>query len=447
MSKQKLIVLWAYSAMTLCFAHYGLAQSPNHILSGEYIMTLHLGYGEKSEAEFSVEYISMTFDGVGNGTMETIYSSGDIFFSEPFTYTVNNDGTFSLPINFLGHEAILQGIVSTDGEGFTMFPFSVGFKKSSGMSSTSLSGEYITAAYVTEEDEASAKLISLNFAGDENGTYEIIHSSTGDSGVTGTITYFVNDDGTFFYTDDDSISEFQGIVRSDGKCFTMMQPDSSEFGIYAGIKKSSGMSNASLSGEYIMIQYLMEEESSTEYMLVNFDGGGNGTFEILYSSGGDSGSGSFTYSVNDDGTWFLNITAGVFVASFPGIVSSDGESFTMVTSNSSDVGIYFGIAKSDFTGVIPENNIELPEYFALKQNYPNPFNPNTTIRYILPKSSNVSLKVYNLVGHEITTLVNEKKPTGEYEVQWNAANLSSGVYVCRMQAGEFLQTRKLVLLK
>ena len=89
----------------------------------------------------------------------------------------------------------------------------------------------------------------------------------------------------------------------------------------------------------------------------------------------------------------------------------------------------------------------IPRTFTLWQNYPNPFNPTTTIRYTLPKSSSVTLTLYNLIGQKIVVLANETQPAGEYEVQWNAGMLPSGVYVCRIQAGEFVATRKLILLK
>ena len=88
-----------------------------------------------------------------------------------------------------------------------------------------------------------------------------------------------------------------------------------------------------------------------------------------------------------------------------------------------------------------------PQRFVLYQNYPNPFNPSTTIRYELPKESIVSLKIYNLLGQEVATLVNESKQPGRYQVQWNAQGLSSGVYFYRLQAGEYVETRKLMLLK
>jgi len=88
-----------------------------------------------------------------------------------------------------------------------------------------------------------------------------------------------------------------------------------------------------------------------------------------------------------------------------------------------------------------------PVSFMLHQNYPNPFNPSTTISYSLPKSSQVVLKIFDILGHEIASLVNERQEAGEYKIEWQAAGLQSGIYVCRLQAGEFSAVRKIILLK
>ncbi len=85
--------------------------------------------------------------------------------------------------------------------------------------------------------------------------------------------------------------------------------------------------------------------------------------------------------------------------------------------------------------------------YHLSQNYPNPFNPTTTISYQLSAFSRVKLKVYNMLGREVATLVNEEKAPGNYEVKFDGSNLSSGVYFYRMQVGNFTQTKKFVLLK
>ncbi|MHB8338706.1 MAG: T9SS type A sorting domain-containing protein [Ignavibacteriaceae bacterium] len=85
--------------------------------------------------------------------------------------------------------------------------------------------------------------------------------------------------------------------------------------------------------------------------------------------------------------------------------------------------------------------------FSLEQNYPNPFNPVTTINYTVASKDLVSIKVYDVLGNEIATLVNEEKPAGSYSVNFNGNKLSSGVYFYRMQAGSFVETKKLILMK
>lgn len=90
---------------------------------------------------------------------------------------------------------------------------------------------------------------------------------------------------------------------------------------------------------------------------------------------------------------------------------------------------------------------EQPLQYRLLQNFPNPFNPATTIRFGIPRSSHVILRLYNLLGQEIQTLVNEQLHPGEFEVQWNGDGLPSGVYLYRIQAGDYSESRKLLLAK
>jgi len=90
---------------------------------------------------------------------------------------------------------------------------------------------------------------------------------------------------------------------------------------------------------------------------------------------------------------------------------------------------------------------EIPTAFSLSQNYPNPFNPATTIRFSLPQRSFVTLKLYDVLGREVTTLVNEELTMGNHQRTWNAANVSSGVYFYRLQTKNFLETKKLLLLR
>ncbi len=97
--------------------------------------------------------------------------------------------------------------------------------------------------------------------------------------------------------------------------------------------------------------------------------------------------------------------------------------------------------------VFVESEIIKPLALSLEQNYPNPFNPVTTIKYQIPELSFVILKVYDVLGREVVTLVNEEKQTGSYEVEFDATSLSSGIYFYRLQAGSFVETKKMVLIK
>jgi hypothetical protein len=124
-----------------------------------------------------------------------------------------------------------------------------------------------------------------------------------------------------------------------------------------------------------------------------------------------------------------------------------------ITNWDQSKGNYLFFNTSDPVFVNTEEN--LPNGFVLCQNYPNPFNPSTKIRFVVPsvipsgtkQSHLVTLKVYDVLGNEIATLVNEVKSAGEYEVEFNASSLTSGVYFYQLKAGEFIQTKKMILLK
>ena len=108
-------------------------------------------------------------------------------------------------------------------------------------------------------------------------------------------------------------------------------------------------------------------------------------------------------------------------------------------------GGYITIFGSDFAKV--ENKILSLENFNLEQNYPNPFNPTTTIRYSVPEKSFVTLKVYDIIGNEVVTLINEEKEPGSYVVTFNATNYVSGVYIYSIKSGNFVVTKKMILMK
>ena len=110
------------------------------------------------------------------------------------------------------------------------------------------------------------------------------------------------------------------------------------------------------------------------------------------------------------------------------------------------------VGKLDGSAIGEIQTEQIPQEFLLYQNYPNPFNPGTKIKYLIPQNSFVNLKVFNMLEQQITTLVNEEQKTGEYTVDFsasggNASGLASGIYIYRLQAGNFSSTKKMILIK
>ncbi len=106
---------------------------------------------------------------------------------------------------------------------------------------------------------------------------------------------------------------------------------------------------------------------------------------------------------------------------------------------------FIAIPEATIVGV--DETRKLPAEFALLQNYPNPFNPVTIISYNLPKRAHVLLKVYDILGSEVATLINKEQNAGRYSFNFNASNISSGVYFYSLKAGDFYANKKMILLK
>jgi hypothetical protein len=132
--------------------------------------------------------------------------------------------------------------------------------------------------------------------------------------------------------------------------------------------------------------------------------------------------------------------------------TSESHSYSLVDDNLSTGKYSYRLKQIDLDGSFTYSNeievdLTLPQSFSLEQNYPNPFNPTTSIKYQVSNISNVSLKVYDIIGNEIATLVNEIQPAGIYEVNFNASSLPSGVYFYKLQASSFSETKKMLLMK
>ena len=107
------------------------------------------------------------------------------------------------------------------------------------------------------------------------------------------------------------------------------------------------------------------------------------------------------------------------------------------------------IGADEFNGIPVgvEDEANVPTEYALEQNYPNPFNPTTTFRYSIPQTSKVVIKVYDILGNEIAILIDEEKSVGTYELTWNAENVPTGVYFYQLKTGDFINSKKMILLK
>ena len=132
--------------------------------------------------------------------------------------------------------------------------------------------------------------------------------------------------------------------------------------------------------------------------------------------------------------------------------STETHTYSFTDQNPVPGKSYYKLKQIDFDGSFEYSNIvevdlTLPIVFSLEQNYPNPFNPATSIQYTISSKQNVQLLVYNVLGKEIATLVNEEKPAGNYKVNFDASKLSSGVYFYQLQAGSFVETKKMILIR
>jgi hypothetical protein len=124
--------------------------------------------------------------------------------------------------------------------------------------------------------------------------------------------------------------------------------------------------------------------------------------------------------------------------------------FEVVAEQKSLSGINLWFDKIEIVdpSIVSVKSEKIANNYILHQNYPNPFNPVTAIKYSLPsKVKNVMFKVYDILGREIATLVNEKQRPGSYEVTWDAGEQTSGIYFYQLQTGDFLETKKMILLK
>lgn len=204
---------------------------------------------------------------------------------------------------------------------------------------------------------------------------------------------------------------------------------------------------------------------------VNQDTPGNGKYQVFPAIRVDE-SGAVNIVYYDSRNIPTNDSVEVFVSrsidggnTWAEVIASDHRSRPKVGYQGDYIGITSGngivwpVWMDDFTGIqqvwtvgisiitgISENN-SIPKNYSLEQNYPNPFNPNTVISYHLKANSFVTLKIYDILGGEIATLVNKEMKPGSYEIEWNASEYPSGIYFYKLTASNFADTKKMVLVK
>jgi hypothetical protein len=169
---------------------------------------------------------------------------------------------------------------------------------------------------------------------------------------------------------------------------------------------------------------------------------------------------SFTYKIEVFS--YYKDTLNYKLIDAPAGLSIDSTGMISGNSGSNDTTFIFSIVANDKHGnadtlnfkLVVSNNItgidnqdNLPDKFYLSQNYPNPFNPSTTIEYDIPKAGLVTLKIYDILGREVRTIVNEEKTAGRYKISFNASSFASGVYFYRLTSGGYTSIKKMVLLK
>jgi photosystem II stability/assembly factor-like uncharacterized protein len=171
------------------------------------------------------------------------------------------------------------------------------------------------------------------------------------------------------------------------------------------------------------------------YYINNYSADSSGAIFASFSN--FSGGGGIYFTTDGGTSWTY---AGLDSLTVNQLISYGDSTYVSTTD-----GLY--ILTRNSIGTAVRASITTPAVFALEQNYPNPFNPTTNVRFTIGSPQYVTLKIYDVLGREVTTLVHEKLSVGNYTVPWNASNNSSGVYFYRLKTGNFVETKKMVLMK
>ncbi len=234
--------------------------------------------------------------------------------------------------------------------------------------------------------------------------------------------------------------------------FTIHKADEGDFTYIAG--RPYRFDNTTLAADY---EYIIDNFMTSTILpaeLTSFTAeAANGVVTLNWTTATETNNRGFeiqrkTADPNSEGTWQTigfkeghGTSTDIHEYSFTDKITSSNKSFAYRLKQVDLDGSF------QYSNEVMVNNNTTPVKFDLSQNYPNPFNPATTINYDLPVKSFVTLKIYDLLGREVATLVNENQAASHYTINFDASKLSSGVYLYKLKAGDFVQTRKMMLLK
>jgi hypothetical protein len=266
-------------------------------------------------------------------------------------------------------------------------------------------------------------------------------ASIGDDELAGMPIAFITDD--IDGTTRSAVAPYKGAFEGSVE-LTPMAPIS--IGAFALLTPGDGASIELKGDEEQTLPFTWSEAASDGQVMYAFHlDSANGDFSNpMFSTEADSNGLAATVVPNYADVDSLIATFGV----------QEGESITLKWTVSAMAGDSVRFADAAYTITLKrlmntanEKELDTPQEFSLSQNYPNPFNPTSNIRFTLPQSAKVTLQVFNITGQLVATLANSKMSAGEHTVQFNASNLASGVYIYRMIAGDFVQTKKMTLIK
>jgi len=194
------------------------------------------------------------------------------------------------------------------------------------------------------------------------------------------------------------------------------------------------------SGQYGWAKYYFDQTEGEYTISIPYYDENNGVTDATMRVNGVTLEG-WDWDGNTEGTWEMRTTD-------PHSFYSDDVTMLKMYKDGEEMGYvdYVEFQPTGFQKKIADDKI-IFDKFRLYANFPNPFNPTTTIKYDLPEARRVTIKIYNITGQLVETLVDDTKDAGSYKIVWNAAKVASGLYFCRLKAGSFHEVKKMLVIK